>query len=1393
MNKKISQFEVTTSFEDNDILTLVQDKTNKIIHKDDFETSLSGTFVTNERVDGIEEDVANLDTKVDNNYTDLSNKIVEGDTNVTNNLSSNINSYYDVLNNKIITLEDKHDKDLTEVNDTVQGWIDTIDDKSTKEQLQNLLNRLIEDENIITALADLIANGGGSGEAPGFHTQPTSTIFPLSGYYYNGDTSDLTTTDTLNQALSKLEGKIKSVEGSIGGDTKYMITSTDNTQPTDSNLYSARRSDLNYISKKVDDTANGYIKFLKGIQGGQTFREGFLGEGASLYPINGRWKFEVDDLFVRGRMTVNELLVNEIKATGGDILVSVADLEILDVTTTPDNDYKCTFDTQDGTVRNPFVEGDQAICQIFDGKNVKRYWRMVSEVGTDYVVLSDSVCEPGSSIPEPKDKIIQLGNRYPGNEDRRSAIMISARGTEGPSITLYDNIDDFNLVGKDRTVIGKNSRFVGTLSQVSSNGDVIRVPIDRGQFIAGTTYYYYDRVSYNGSLWLCMATQTTSIPSKENDEWLLQVEKGEQGAAGADKAKWVEITGERLFMYDNPNFEGTPTPSVITLYCNTYNIENPVFTWVNRNTNETIGTSQALDVRPDMFGDLRNFVVRCTVVNGKESFYDETQVAKLGDGATGEDAFYIDLSNGNMTVPYDSSGNNPQITITDVYTYVYAYQGTNQLYIDSITAETIEGIATVTVDGDKVTLNTLGSPSARIRLTVNIGSMSFTKDLWINKVQNGENGFDGIDACYVLISGEQVFKYDKEGLVSPSQITLYASSYGIESPTYSWYWKIVGTDNWNLLENEITETLVVSPNGSYFNNSVNEVTFKVECTSALGGAVYQDMLTINKLYDGKDGESPYRGVLTNEAHTVAANWLGEVESSELAKASTNYYLYQGTRKLENSEYTITYTNLDNNTQNQLSIDTNNNKLTVARLGNSFDSTVFKVEFHVPASSASPVVDVCDFTITKAKGGVPGDFEVSIYCRSNESQPNRPSMTSRPTSGGTYSNGNYWYVDAPSASGYAIWKSTALFDGETGLLKSGEQWTLPTKISGKDGQDGQTGPQGPAGPHGSPGGQGPAGDPGPGLNFRGEFSEHTTYYKTAELVDVVKRGGVFYMADRATISGSWSSSEWKSLNSFENIATGLLFAEEATIGGWRFSPASSSYFRSTNDVVCFYPSTDGMTPFLAAGTGSNKGAISSSGTKITNSKAPLKLWADGIITVGDGSSSSRAGLTGVGTSSDSVRIWAGTNHGNRTSAPFRVLDNGSMVATNGTFTGNVTCTSLIARNIDSSNFSIPGLKCAGRCNWTGSSAPFGYLFTTKDFRITSSRVATGRFRFTLSNAPSTNYVVLCSIDNPTTNIGSGFRGSYQIGPRYTDHFDVHWFDTNGDAHDLNYFNVAFFSY
>lgn len=1266
MNKKISQFEVANTINDHDILTIVQESTNKQVSKTTLTTSLSDTFATNERVDEVETSVNELDTKVDNNYSDLSNKITEGDATVKADVTSTVNGYYDVLNNKILTLEDKHNTDLNNINNSVQEWIDEIDDKSSNDDLHNALNKVTTLENLVTELANLIAEGGGEGAVPGFHTQSTATIFPLSGYYYTGESGDLTTTDTLNQALSKLEGKIKHIDASIGGDTKYMITSYDNTQPTDGNLYSAKRSDMNYISKKTDDTAVGYIKFLKGIQGGQTFREGFLGEGASLYPVNGRWKFECDDLFVRGNMTVNELIVNEIKATGGDILVSIADIEIIEVETTDSNDYKCFFDTQDGTKYNPFREGDQALCQIFDGKNVKRYWRMVSEAGNDYIVLSQSVCEPGSAIPEVGDKVIQLGNRYPEHTDRRSAIMISARGSEGPSITFYDNIDDFNLVGKERTRISKHSQFVGTLSQISSNGDIVRVPIDRGEYIPGTTYYYYDRVSYGGELWLCMATSTTNVPSKDNEEWLLQVAKGEQGAAGDDKAKWVEVVGERLFMYDNPNFTGTPKPEEITLACNTYNLENPTFEWINKYTNEVLGYNKSLNVKPVMFGEgNRNLLLRCTVTNDGETYYDETQLAKLGDGAQGEDAYYIDLSNSNMTVPYDASGNNPLISVSDVYTYVYAYKGTQPIAIESIKAIVSEGVAEVSVEGDKVTLVTLGSPSARITLNVVVDGMTLSKDLWINKVHNGEDGFDGVDAAYVMLTGEQVFKYDKEGGVSPTSITLTASTYNIESPVFTWSWSVAGENSWNTLENETNNTLIVSPDGIYFGTSVSEVTFKVEVTTAFGGgSLYIDMLTVNKLYDGKDGISPYRGALSNESHTVAATFNGIVDSDELAKAKTYYYLYQGTRKLEAAEYSITYTNVDNNSTNQLSHNEEEQSLTVAKLGNSYDSTVFKIEFRVPAGGE--VVDVCDFTITKAKGGVPGDYEIILYCRSNESQPGAPSLTTRPSSSGEYSNGNYWYISAPAANGYAIWSSKALFDGATGRLKSGESWSLPVKISGVDGEQGPEGPQGPQGPAGA---DGATGNTGPGLNYRGEYNSSEYYYWTDDLRDVVSRNGTYYAVKYpGNVTPGWSSSDWKALSSFESVATKLLLAEEATIGGWQFSDNIDKYIKSLDDNVCLYGRDDSSVGYVvfAAGNGSTKGFNSS--TKKINPSANLVITNYGAIYMG-ASNNSNCGMTGEDTSSSSVRIWAGASHDNRYSAPFNVKHNGSLTATNCTLTGS----------------------------------------------------------------------------------------------------------------------------
>ena len=133
----------------------------------------------------------------------------------------------------------------------------------------------------------------------------------------------------------------------------------------------------------------------------------------------------------------------------------------------------------------------------------------------------------------------------------------------------------------------------------------------------------------------------------------------------------------------------------------------------------------------------------------------------------------------------------------------------------------------------------------------------------------------------------------------------------------------------------------------------------------------------------------------------------------------------------------------------------------------------------------------------------------------------------------------------------------------------------------------------------------------------------------------------------------------------------------------------------------------------------------------------------------------------------------------------------MVATNGTFTGNVTCTSLIAQNIDSSNFSIPGLKVSAVVTTTPSPSS-AYYFRTKGFGITVSRAATGRYTINFTPA-STAYSPVCMIYNSTTNVGNSFRGGCQIGTLYSGKFDVMWFDTDGNAHDIDRFVVLIFSY
>lgn len=1418
MNKKISQFELTTKLQEQDLITLVQDGSNKNITSGSFTTSLSGTFATNERVDAVEEDVEILDTKVNDNYKDLSNKIVEGDTSVTTNLNSTITSYYDVLNNKIITLDTKHDTDMSEIGGTMQEWIDDIDNRSTLQQLQDALNRLTLAENTITALAEVIANGGGSGSTPGYHTQSTATIFPLSGYYKANDASPLATSDTLNQALSKLENQVEAVASSSG--SLPVIKSTETTQPSDGTLYTSLKTEKTFLNK-YGDTAEGRIDFKNGLQGGTIFRSGWDGQGASLYPFGTKWNLELDNLFVRGNMTVNELTVNEIKAVGGDLLVTLGDMKCTKVETLADG-YKCYFDTEDGTKYNEFVVNDMAICQQFDGKNVKRYWRKVNEVGRDYIVLSKDVCEPNSSEPGEGDTILQLGHMYEADPDynlqmdeRRNAIYISAKGMNAPRLTFYKGIDEFTLaddpvagVVRERVVIGgEQTKFVGTIYQTSNTG-IVRVPVYKGLWVSGNTYYYYDQVSHNGSLWICMKPDgTTAEPKDEEDDWQKQVSKGEAGTPSDDVAKWVEITGDRLFLYETPDDSGTPTPSTISLMANVHGMTNPSFKWTRLDTGVTMGTYSSLEVfYTSLNKGQRTLSLRCTVTNSDGGeYYDDVQLAKLFNGAEGADAYYVDLSNGTAVIPYDESGN-PKIVISEIYTDVMAYHGINAISIKNMTIKSVKGTATAHVDlaSNRVYLDTLNSTTAEITIGVTLEDGYAIDKVWyIGTTKDGENGFNGEDAMYMTMTGEQYFHYKSgETVPNPTYIDISTSTTNVNGATYKWYYSEAGKYSWNLIQNEAGPTLRVQYNSAWM-NIADEVTFKCVVTDSVGNEFY-DFITINKV---RDGENVYRGSLQNENCSIVTDENGNFTADAARVATTTSRLRYGNEEVTNytlqgygTPYYGTGPSLNyNSSTKELSYPTD--KLSAF----TSDALVYKIDFYTTVKGSNTKVDTVDFVISKSKQGITGQNgkqEVTIYICSN-STPSRPTFTTLPTATGAYN----WSLDAHYLSSYTTWSSKGTYNPNTNSIdlipNTSYRWTEPVKFSGKDGVNGQDSYSPYIGSdgywyyyddasqqyvkgryaQGATGATGSAGPAGPALVFRGDFSSSKTYYWTDDRRDVVKHNGQYYIVKSKGHTNSISG--FQVMSSFEMVATGLLLAQTANIAGWNFDPTGIIY--SANKCVVLDPGNDAnaSAQVIAIGDEDLLQDITNIGNVTRYNKGKINMYKSGIITLGplDGNGRATAGISGYGDSSGEVRIWAGkpfddgTSQGNRFWAPFRVYQDGSMVANNATITGTLSCKKITVDEAYRGSWFGPGVVCI--CYYSGTNSSIQNVYTVGGKKVSSiSNVNEGTIRVN-HNIGNTNYIAY-AIGSKRSTVGA-FVGSTGVTSRSSNSCDIIFIDTDNKSH------------
>lgn len=293
-------------------------------------------------------------------------------------------------------------------------------------------------------------------------------------YQIDLEISDAVSTGT----MTKIEDSIHDVKMYVRESSSVLpdiIRSWDETKPTDNNIYSARRTHKEFLSKNTADRAKKKIIFDEGIEAGDyeagergghidgqgnaelltlvvrqllrsaRFVDGFGGEGWQLWIDEQELaNLTIDKLTVRQVMTVFELLVEKIRSVGGQIVVSAANGKIKTVEEV-DGYYKITFEQE-----NTFQAHDLMRCQTFTGGNLKSYWVEVAAVDGNSVLVETS--EFDASLPAEADEVVLMGNTE--NALRQNLILISATEDGQPRIDVMDGVKAKNFTDCLRARLG---------------------------------------------------------------------------------------------------------------------------------------------------------------------------------------------------------------------------------------------------------------------------------------------------------------------------------------------------------------------------------------------------------------------------------------------------------------------------------------------------------------------------------------------------------------------------------------------------------------------------------------------------------------------------------------------------------------------------------------------------------------------------------------------------------------------------------------------------------------------------------------------------------------------------------------------------------------------------
>lgn len=408
-----------------------------------------------------------------------------------------------------------------------------------------------------------------------------------SWWQYNSVSDTVSFLKTILKAtFDTLTAKVANISKLILGDKELNGIATEDTPDTSEDKivtphYMEQFGVKHWLAKDKDDTAQGLITFLKGLNLGNGGTYHLDADGAAtlkkvilslLQSVDydsatetgfgftkrrdGKYKLELTDLMVWGKAIFNNLEIRELSYVGGNIVLSPAASkvafvrEVYDDTTKELTGWKTYLLADDGTTAtlNMWQKYDQVRCETFNIKhgvyqNVsnKLYWRLVTDVSTEneeitddngnvlydgkkfaWIFIAKNNCLENSDTPAAGDTIVLMGNRR--NTDRQHILMMETEGDNAPRLVMYHGVNSYSLTGKYIFKVGIDG--ITAVSQyfklINTSGDPVKTSNYRGVWVEDTAYGYYDEVTWMGTRWLCLASEgetTTDEPSEDSAYW----------------------------------------------------------------------------------------------------------------------------------------------------------------------------------------------------------------------------------------------------------------------------------------------------------------------------------------------------------------------------------------------------------------------------------------------------------------------------------------------------------------------------------------------------------------------------------------------------------------------------------------------------------------------------------------------------------------------------------------------------------------------------------------------------------------------------------------------------------------------------------------------------------